>query len=182
MIEITNKQIFEKIGSDAICKVIETSATDSLAKRWTNAIDRAVREIENNPYLEYNAEKNELLIMSVNTSGNVYVANGKCQCKAFVEFGQPCWHRAAARLIRLYFEAVEKAKELPVEVRNAIYDATGGHPDAYPMAIEEAERAGIICRYCRREAVEGKDYCADHAPYLPPRIERKPEKIGNIRI
>jgi hypothetical protein len=36
-------------------------------------------------------------------SGNVYSANGVCQCRAY-ENKIPCWHRAAARLVRLHDE------------------------------------------------------------------------------
>jgi hypothetical protein len=43
-----------------------------------------------------------LLILS--GSNEIYRANGTCQCKAF-SHGQPCWHRAAARLIERYNEA-----------------------------------------------------------------------------
>ena len=42
-----------------------------------------------------------LLVLS--ESGEIYRVNGVCQCKAFAN-GQPCWHRAAARLIERYNE------------------------------------------------------------------------------
>lgn len=65
--------------------------------RWINAIAKAVVEIETNPAMIWYDAK--LLIVS--PSGTQYTANGTCQCKAF-SFGQPCWHRAAARLIGRY--------------------------------------------------------------------------------
>ena len=42
-----------------------------------------------------------LVILS--DSNQVYEANGTCQCKAYMQ-GQPCWHRAAARLVQRYHE------------------------------------------------------------------------------
>lgn len=69
--------------------------------RWLTAIDRALVELESNPYLEW--QDGHLLILS--DSGTIYAANGVCQCKAY-EFKNPCWHRACARIVRLYFEAL----------------------------------------------------------------------------
>jgi hypothetical protein len=42
-----------------------------------------------------------LLVLS--ESGEIYRANGACQCKAYAN-SQPCWHRAAARLVKRYNE------------------------------------------------------------------------------
>lgn len=73
--------------------------------RWVAAIGRALVELDTNPYIEWT--DGHLLIAS--PSGVVYAANGICQCQAFI-FGQPCWHRAAARLVRRYHEAQEAAQ------------------------------------------------------------------------
>lgn len=72
--------------------------------RWITAISRAARELESNPYIE--VQDDHLLIAS--PSGNLYAANGICQCVAF-QHNQPCWHRAAGRLVRRYQEA-ERAR------------------------------------------------------------------------
>jgi hypothetical protein len=72
--------------------------TDSL--RWQVAITKAGAEIEENPYIHIDGDA--LLILS--PSGEIYSANGACQCKAYVN-NQPCWHRAAARLVKRYMEA-----------------------------------------------------------------------------
>ncbi len=68
-------------------------------KRWTNAINRAAEMIERNPYMHWTG--NTLLMLS--DSGEIYEANGVCQCKAFIE-GQPCKHRAAYKLMKRYNE------------------------------------------------------------------------------
>lgn len=69
------------------------------SRRWQTAIVKAKQQIEENPYMHFDGSA--LLILS--PSGEIYQANGTCQCKAFIS-NQPCWHRAAARLIERYNE------------------------------------------------------------------------------
>jgi hypothetical protein len=71
----------------------------SANRRWELAIAKAQAQLESNPYMHFDGES--LLILS--PSGEIYRANSECQCKAFANH-QPCWHRAAARLIELYNE------------------------------------------------------------------------------
>ncbi len=81
-------------------QVLETALQQvSGNKRWTNAIRRAAEMIETNPYLHWTG--NALLMLS--DSGEIYEANGVCQCKAFIG-GQPCKHRAAYKLMKRYNE------------------------------------------------------------------------------
>ena len=68
--------------------------------RWVVAIGRALIELDSNPWLE-RGDMHGLIIGS--PSGNCYAANGVCNCQAYT-FGQPCWHRAAARLVRRHDE------------------------------------------------------------------------------
>jgi hypothetical protein len=69
------------------------------SRRWQTAIIKAKQQIEENPYLHFDGQA--LLILS--PSGEIYTANGSCQCRAYTN-GQPCWHRAAARLIERYIQ------------------------------------------------------------------------------
>jgi hypothetical protein len=75
-----------------------TAAND---RRWLRAIDKAAEQLETNPYVEA-LDDHTLLIGS--PSGQTYTANGSCQCVAFQQ-GQPCYHRAAARLYQRYVES-----------------------------------------------------------------------------
>jgi len=68
-------------------------------RRWQVAIAKAKEQIESNPYLHFDGDA--LLVLS--PSNEIYRANGTCQCKAYAA-GQPCWHRAAARLMQRYAE------------------------------------------------------------------------------
>jgi hypothetical protein len=71
-------------------------------RRWLNAIDRATRELDGNPFVE--ALDDHTLLIASPTSGRVYVADGSCQCLAFQK-GQPCWHRAMSRIFQRYTES-----------------------------------------------------------------------------
>lgn len=69
------------------------------SRRWQTAIAKAKQQIEENPYMHFDGAG--LLVLS--ESGEIYRANGACQCKAYTN-GWPCWHRAAARLVQRYNE------------------------------------------------------------------------------
>lgn len=88
------------INQDKMARVIQ-EAFDKIPNslRWQTAIAKAKQQIEENPYLHFDGES--LLILS--PSNEIYTANGSCQCKAYRN-GQPCWHRAAARLFQRYME------------------------------------------------------------------------------
>jgi hypothetical protein len=91
MVEINDNRM-QQVVQEAFDKV-------SGSRRWQTAIVKAKQQIEENPYLHFDGRT--LLILS--SSGEIYRANGTCECKAY-RSGQPCWHRAAARLIERYNE------------------------------------------------------------------------------
>lgn len=88
-----NQDRMQQVTQDAFNRV-------SGNRRWETAIAKAKAELEANPYMHFDGQA--LLILSA--SGEIYSANDSCQCKAFANH-QPCWHRAAARLIKRYAEA-----------------------------------------------------------------------------
>lgn len=93
--------------------VCEKAAHDAQQHpRWLTAIGRAILELDSNPWIE-RGELHGLVIGS--PSGNVYAANGTCQCEAH-KYGIPCWHRAAARLVRLCDEREASAAQLADKV------------------------------------------------------------------
>jgi hypothetical protein len=90
-----------EVNQDKMQQVIQRAFDKvSDSRRWQTAIAKAKQQLDENPYLHFDGEA--LLILS--PSGEIYSANGTCQCKAYLS-GQPCWHRAAARLIKRYNEA-----------------------------------------------------------------------------
>ena len=82
---------------------VAQAAFDSVAgdRRWEVAIAKAKRQIEVNPYMHY--EGDTLLVLT--PSNMIYRAGRSCQCKSYLQ-GRPCWHRAAARLMRRYVESL----------------------------------------------------------------------------
>jgi hypothetical protein len=70
-------------------------------RRWEIAIVKAKQQLEENPYMHFDGSA--LLILS--PSGEIYSSNGVCQCQAYRHGQQPCWHRAAARLVERYMQA-----------------------------------------------------------------------------
>ncbi len=76
--------------------------------RWITAIGRALVELDTNPWITRAPEGHGLIIGS--PSGTCYSSNGICQCKAY-EFKNACWHRAAARLVRLHDERQAAAQQ-----------------------------------------------------------------------
>ena len=87
-----NQDKIQQVAQEAFDKV-------SGNRRWETAIAKAKVQLESNPYMHFDGQA--FLILS--PSGGIYTANGTCQCKAFAS-GQPCWHRAAARLVERYNE------------------------------------------------------------------------------
>ena len=87
-----DREKIQQVAQEAFNKVLGNL-------RWETAIVKAKVQLETNPYMHFDGQS--LLILS--PSGEIYSANGACQCKAY-QSGQPCWHRAAARLIERYIE------------------------------------------------------------------------------
>lgn len=91
------------LSETKLAKVVDAAlATVKGDMRWTRAIMRAEELLTSgNPYLHFDGTR--LLILS--GSGEIYTANGVCQCKAFAQ-QQPCKHRAAFKLVKRYVETV----------------------------------------------------------------------------
>ncbi len=80
-------------------------------------------------------EADKSLLIWSQKSNKIYTANGVCQCRAF-EQGSPCFHRAAARLVRLYMET----ESVPVQAQIQTEEI----PYLKPTVERKAERiAGI---------------------------------------
>ena len=89
------------INHDRMQQVVQVAFDKSQgSRRWQTAIAKAKQQLESNPYLHWDGTA--LLILSP-FSDNIYRANGTCECLAYQK-GQPCWHRAAARLVQRYME------------------------------------------------------------------------------
>jgi hypothetical protein len=86
--------------------------SEAQAITWQRAIEKAYDFLltHDGPLLV--GSDGSAMIPSASTSGVFYSANGTCSCKGYTHH-LPCWHRAAARLITRYREALEaKADQL----------------------------------------------------------------------
>ncbi len=135
MIEITDKDRFAQVIADSIARVELTAPNSQTKKRWINAIAKATVEIEQNGvFMTWQEENHSLLIWS-QKSNQIYTANGVCQCRAFAE-GQACFHRAGARLVRLYLESEAKTASVAAKREELTY--------LKPTTTFKAERVGGI--------------------------------------
>ncbi len=93
-----NPTILEAVIQQAFDVATERGGRD--ARRWQTAIVKAKQQLESNPFMHFDSEA--VLIFS--DSNEIYRANGTCQCRAYAN-GQPCWHRALARIVANYHRA-----------------------------------------------------------------------------
>jgi hypothetical protein len=120
MLNIDDRNKFGKVIAGALAKVELTVKDAATKKRWINAVSKAAVQIEENgEFMDYDAQDSHLVIFSQASNG-VYSANGVCQCEAFKR-GLPCWHRAAARLVRLYLELPENVAPKFPEAKELTY-------------------------------------------------------------
>lgn len=133
---INEQEKFNEIVKEALAK-------SANFPRWQNAINKAVVQIElNGCFMEYDKEANHLVIWS-QMSNQIYSANGTCQCVAFTEHGHPCWHRAAARLVRLYFDLPSNpSPKFPSKVSK--FEAQSTSPYLKPSGKRDAFQVGRI--------------------------------------
>ena len=103
MIKQINQEIFDAVTTQAK-EIVQQHG--ELTDRWFTAIEKAVAEIESNPFMHYDTEQQHLILLSQVTN-KTYETNETCQCKAYY-VGNPCYHRAAARLLRRYYEEIKK--------------------------------------------------------------------------
>jgi len=116
------------------------------SRRWQTAIVRAKIELASNPYLHWNGHA--LVIMS-STSSEIYEANGQCQCKAFVN-SQPCWHRAASRLVERYLEAEAAPEPSSTPHTHSCPKCHWSEP-CDCQAAYTAREPGYACEECLRD-------------------------------
>lgn len=76
-----DRALLAQVAAEAISKAADAPRD---ARRWVNAIAKAVVEIENNPFMTWQPDSHSLLILS-EKSGKIYEANGVCQCEAYLK-------------------------------------------------------------------------------------------------
>jgi hypothetical protein len=95
-----NTETLETIASAAVAKLESSRCADRA--RWISAIKKAVKELQSNPFWNYDAANFDFVIMS-ETSNEIYSVNTYCGCTAAGKL-KPCKHRAMHRLLMRYAE------------------------------------------------------------------------------
>ena len=109
----TNSSTFTTIRIDHILDaLVDAYDTASLKTsndpRWHAAVLAGFNALLEADTVEYCAATHALRLESLSRPGRFYEANGVCQCEAAAH-GQPCLHRAAARLVRRALELQDAA-------------------------------------------------------------------------
>lgn len=101
---------------DALCATVDEARAKAAGTPWASRVETAwawLLEQEAfdvvDPYTPHAAVR----IPSQSKPGLIYTANGACQCRAS-EVHNPCWHRAASRLLRNAMDAA-RAQVRPAE-------------------------------------------------------------------
>jgi hypothetical protein len=137
-------------AASALAGQVEASSQidDANRDRWYNAIAKATGQLMDGTRYEITGD--EMVFPSRTRSGLSHRVNGVCDCEAG-EQGDPCWHRAAKRMIAMIAEVEQVTVVTP--------------PDAPPQCgrcgSEMFERAGrLICPNCQHSR---------QTPIAPPR-------------
>jgi hypothetical protein len=99
-----------ELNVDVLCKVVDAARAKVNDKAWISAIDKAYDYLLTSDDVILAADDGSALIPSSTGDDVHYAANGDCACKAG-QRGKPCWHRAAARLIKRYRDAVAQEEK-----------------------------------------------------------------------
>jgi SWIM zinc finger len=156
-----------------LSQVVDQAMTDAADHpRWLTAITKAVVELLSNPLIC--RQDGHLLVASKSTTA-IHSANGTCTCEAF-RFGKPCWHRSAARLVRLHDEAqakLETARDQPVPA----WECCCCHTSAYgPSGMQPA-----ICYECSDSWLRGfSDRGARDRAAAAARAQREIDEVFGI--
>lgn len=79
-----------------------TRIADAERDRWFNALAKASAQLLEG--VRFEQDDTGFVFPSRTRTGIAHHVNGNCDCEA-AEDGQPCWHRAAAKMLQLLLDA-----------------------------------------------------------------------------
>lgn len=124
MLKITDKKFFGEIIADAIVRIHLSCSDLELRNRWINAFAKAASVIleTDQTFLHWNPGEKILYFWS-SDSNEIYQITAACQCPAFLQKNpQPCYHRAMRRLIKNYFDYLQKPDEISqIDFADAVF-------------------------------------------------------------
>jgi hypothetical protein len=85
---------------DALCDAYDRAKALAVGDaRWSSALNTAWAWLLEQDEISYDLAHWAIRVQSATHPSRIYVSNGACGCEAF-QHERPCWHRAAARLVR----------------------------------------------------------------------------------
>ncbi len=127
--------------------------------RWRRAIEKAAAWIMQQDSLVYDGDTSELIGVNSATGDRVYSPSPlSCQCEAFAK-NAPCWHRAAALLVKRAAEMLDKTYLEDVAIRLATWQERGWVPQS--MDIIELKGGE---RFAEWRDTQGRRWTANLAP------------------
>ena len=126
--------------------------------RWKRAIEKAATWLMAQEALVFDGDTNELIGCNSATGDRVYTPTPlSCQCEAFAK-SAPCWHRAAALLVKRAAGLKAKAQIEDVARRMATWQLRGWVPQSMDIIELRGER------FAEWRDVQGRRWTADLAP------------------
>jgi hypothetical protein len=123
--------------------------------RWRRAIDKAAVWIVGQETLVLDGDTSELVGVGSATGDRVYTPTPlSCQCEAFAK-NNPCWHRAAALLVKRAAELQDKMHLEDVALRLAAWQERGWVPQSMDIVELRGER------YATWRDTQGRSWSAD---------------------
>ena len=125
--------------------------------RWKRAIEKAATWLMAQEALVFDGDTNELIGCNSATGDRVYTPTPlSCQCEAFAK-SAPCWHRAAALLVKRAAGLKAKAQIEDVARRMATWQLRGWVPQSMDIIELRGER------FAEWRDVQGRRWTADLA-------------------
>ena len=126
--------------------------------RWRRAIEKAATWLMAQETLVFDGDHQELIGCNSATGDRVYTPTPiSCQCEAFAK-SAPCWHRAAALLVKRAAELQDKMYLEGVAIRLATWQERGWVPQS--MDIVELKGGE---RFAEWRDTQGRRWTADLA-------------------
>lgn len=126
MLKISDKKFFCEIVADALAQThLNFRRQKALRDRWIKAIAKAAALIleGDTSFLHWNPDTDTLYYWSPESNEIYQTSEEECQCPAFLQSKrQPCYHRALYRLVKKYFELLQKPNEIhQIDFADAVF-------------------------------------------------------------
>lgn len=134
---------------------------------WENAVTKAFVQLMDGVRFD-REEDGTFVFPSRSRAGLAHFVNGTCDCEATAEQGQPCWHRAAKRLVMIIEEGARPDPTAAAAPRAPVQAAPAPTPAA-PPAGPGRNVAALVQRVQSRRA-SGRSAQEEVDEVFPPKL------------